>query len=114
MQARMLGIGSPPENPQKFSFKLESCKAVTLTWERSSGTIFPVHSYRIQRRGVNLFGVENTNINDFTTMNSDALNVSPILNSYSEWKTVYVGGDDELDNLIGRLRSQSGELNENE
>ena len=92
----MLGIGSPPENPQKFSFKLESCKAVTLTWERSSGTIFPVHSYRIQRRGVNLFGVENTNINDFTTMNSDALNVSPILNSYSEWKTVYVGGDDEF------------------
>ena len=98
MQSRMLGIGCSPEAPQKFSFKLESCKAVTLTWERSTGTIFPVHTYRIQRRGVNLFGAEHTNTNnDFSsTSNPDSFNSSPLLSSYSDWKTVYAGGDDEF------------------
>ena len=96
MQSRVLGIGSPPGAPQKFSFKLESCKAVTLTWERSTGTIFPAHTYRIQRRGLNLFGAELTNTIDFSTSNLDTFNSSPLLTSYSEWKTVYVGGDDEF------------------
>lgn len=96
MQARILGIGSSPEAPQKFIFKIESCNAVTLTWERSTGTIFPAHTYRIQRRGINLFGAENTNTIDFSTPNSDSANSSPMLTSYSDWKTVYVGGDDEF------------------
>ena len=56
MQSRMLGIGSSPETPKKFTHKLESCKAVTLSWEFSVARVFPVHSYRMQRRAINLFG----------------------------------------------------------
>ena len=36
MQARMLGIGSTPSPPQQFLHRLESCKAVSLSWEKSS------------------------------------------------------------------------------
>ena len=92
MQARMLGIGSTPGPPQKFTHKLDSCKVVTLSWERSTARVFPVHSYRIQRRAINLFGSEATTSTDVSaSTNSNIFDSSPS----SDWKTVYVGGETE-------------------
>ena len=93
MQARMLGIGGNPEIPSKFGFKLQSCNAVTLSWNRSTGRVFPVHSYRIQRRGISLFG-------NVQTLETGAITVdayySASIGSNSDWKTVYVGNDLEF------------------
>ena len=90
MQARLLGIGGVPSTPSKFDFKLQSCNAVTLSWERSTGRVFPVHSYRIQRRGISLFGSSqnqgDTSVTDY----------SHTIRSNSDWKTVYVGNDLEF------------------
>ncbi|KAL9188499.1 hypothetical protein ACHAXT_006877 [Thalassiosira profunda] len=95
MQARMLGIGSSPGTPQKFTHKLESCKAVTLSWEGSTARVFPVHSYRIQRRATNLFGSDSLD-----EVNASALSANMSSNNFdpypnSDWRTVYVGGDSE-------------------
>jgi len=94
MQARMLGIGSSPGNPQKFTHKLESCKAVTLSWERSTARVFPVHSYRIERRALNLFGNESPSDDFVSNTNSNHFDAHPA--SHSGWKTVYVGGEKEF------------------
>lgn len=91
MQSRMLGIGSSPGAPQKFTFKLESCKAITLSWDRSTARVFPVHSYRLQRRAINLFGSESS-INEVGAPNSNNFDSSP----NSDWKTVYVGSEYEF------------------
>jgi len=92
MQARMLGIGSSPGTPQKFTYRLESCKAITLSWERSIARVFPVHSYRIQRRAINLFGNESSNEDSVPNSN----NFDSYSASTSGWKTVYVGGENEF------------------
>lgn len=94
MQARMLGIGSSPETPQNFTYKLESCKAVTLSWERSTARVFPIHSYRVQRRGVHLIG-SGSSKESSTAPISYSSDLS-LTNSNSDWKTVYVGGDNEF------------------
>lgn len=91
MQARMLGIGGYPDTPSKFDFKLQSCNAVSLSWERSTARVFPVHSYRIQRRGVNLFGNTQNHEN-----NGNDLHYSAAIGSNSDWKTVHVGNDLEF------------------
>eukprot|EP00573_Skeletonema_grethae_P003853 CAMPEP_0201698920 /NCGR_PEP_ID=MMETSP0578-20130828/21510_1 /ASSEMBLY_ACC=CAM_ASM_000663 /TAXON_ID=267565 /ORGANISM="Skeletonema grethea, Strain CCMP 1804" /LENGTH=680 /DNA_ID=CAMNT_0048185569 /DNA_START=128 /DNA_END=2171 /DNA_ORIENTATION=+ len=97
MKVRMLGIGGNPNIPPKFDFKLQSCNAVTLSWERSAGRVFPVHSYRIQRRGINLFGnlqiIENGGI---TSHGYGAYYSAAIGPSNSDWTTVYVGSDLEF------------------
>lgn len=96
MQARMLGIGGNPKIPSKFGFKLQSCNAVTLSWERSTGRVFPVHSYRIQRRGISLFGnVQSLETGGITVNGNDAY-YSAAIGSNSDWKTVYVGNDLEF------------------
>mmetsp|Transcript_6298 Transcript_6298/g.15661 ORF Transcript_6298/g.15661 Transcript_6298/m.15661 type:complete len:711 (+) Transcript_6298:212-2344(+) len=94
MQSRMLGIGSAPQTPKKFSFELESCKAVSLSWERSIARVFPVHSYRIQRRAINLFGGQTSNDSTAAVENLNIFDSSSMTNS--DWKTVYVGGDNEF------------------
>jgi hypothetical protein len=96
MQARMLGIGGNPETPKKFDFKLQSCNAVSLSWERSTGRVFPVHSYRVQRRGINLFGKTQTHENDGVTAKGNDVYYSAPVGSNSDWKTVYVGNDLEF------------------
>mmetsp|Transcript_1850 Transcript_1850/g.4312 ORF Transcript_1850/g.4312 Transcript_1850/m.4312 type:complete len:709 (+) Transcript_1850:127-2253(+) len=92
MQARMLGIGSTPSPPQQLSHRLESCKAVSLSWKKSSARVFPVHSYRIQRRDINLFGHHNQEL----ISDSHRIDESFSASSRSDWRTVYVGGDDEF------------------
>ena len=89
MQARMLGIGSSPGNPANFAFKLESCKATSLTWDKSTARVFPVHSYRIQRRTINLFGGSSAAF----LLSNDNSNFD---SSNSDWKTVYVGTETEF------------------
>uniref|UniRef100_A0A7S1VXY7 EF-hand domain-containing protein n=1 Tax=Skeletonema marinoi TaxID=267567 RepID=A0A7S1VXY7_9STRA len=96
MQARMLGIGGNPEMPSKFDFKLQSCNAVSLSWERATGRVFPVHSYRIQRRGINLFGNTQAIENGGTTANGHGVYYSAAIGSNSDWKTIYVGNDLEF------------------
>lgn len=91
MQARMLGIGSSPETPLNFTYKLESCGAVTLSWERSTARVFPIHSYRLQRRGIHLIGAGSSSKESISTGFDSSLTS---LNS--DWKTVYVGGDNEF------------------
>jgi len=93
MQARMLGIGSAPGTPQHFVHKLESCKAVTLSWDKSTARVFPVHSYRIQRRAINLFGSALPSSVD----ESASITNSNTFDSFkSDWKTVFVGSDTEF------------------
>jgi hypothetical protein len=94
MQARMLGIGSLPETPKNLTYKLESCKAVTLSWELSNARVFPIHSYRVQRRGVHLIGPGSSKGNSAESIRNglDSL----MANTISDWKTVYVGGDNEF------------------
>ena len=95
MQARMLGIGSSPGNPQKFTYKLESCKAATLSWERSTARVFPVHSYRIQRRSINLFGGNGSSAENEVGISTNS-NVVAFDSSNNDWKTIYVGADNEF------------------
>lgn len=95
MQARMLGIGSIPDKPTQFYYKLDNCKAVSFTWERSSARVFPVHSYRIQRRAINLFENGSTNENNMPIANDFSMVTYPPV-STSDWKTVYVGGENEF------------------
>jgi len=92
MQTRMLGIGSSPGTPKDLTFRLESCKAITLKWDRSTARVFPVHSYRIQRRAINLFG--NDSLNGVAATNSN--NFESHVVSNSDWRTVYVGSDNEF------------------
>jgi len=96
MQTRMLGIGGLPSTPTKFDFKIQSCNAVSLSWEKSTARVFPVHSYRVQRRGVNLFGNTPTLENDssLSTNNGNEF----LFSSNSDWRTVFVGsGNDFVD-----------------
>jgi hypothetical protein len=90
----MLGIGSSPETPKNLTYKLESCKAVTLSWELSNARVFPIHSYRVQRRGVHIIGPG-------SSIGSSAVSISNgfdslMANTISDWKTVYIGGDNEF------------------
>lgn len=98
MQTRMLGIGSYPDTPGKVKYKLESCKAVSLSWEHSTARVFPVHSYRVQRRAINLFGnargIDSPNGIEVSTPNSSEFFDSRA-KSDSSWRTVYVGGENE-------------------
>ncbi len=92
IQARMLGIGSTPESPNKFSYKLDSCKTVSFSWSKCTARVFPVHSYRIQRRAINLFA--HTPINPGADLDmSLSMHAEPLP---SDWKTVYVGGENEF------------------
>lgn len=54
INARMLGIGMVPEPPSGIRHTLESCSTVSFSWEKSTARGFPVHSYRVQRRAVEL------------------------------------------------------------
>lgn len=54
--------------------------------------VFPVHSYRIQRRDINLFGHHNQEL----ISDSHRIDESFSASSRSDWRTVYVGGDDEF------------------
>ncbi len=93
MKVRMLGIGGNPEIPSKFDFKLQSCNAVTLSWQRSTGRVFPIHSYRIQRRGISLFG----NLQTLETAYGNGAYYSAAIGpNNSDWTTVYVGSDLEF------------------
>lgn len=93
MKVRMLGIGGNPDIPPKFDFKLQSCNAVTLSWERSTGRVFPVHSYRVQRRAINLFGNLQTAENSGIIAHGYGAYYSA---NNSDWTTVYVGSDLEF------------------
>ena len=94
MQSRMLGIGSSPETPPNFTYKLESCNAVTLSWERSTARVFPIHSYRIQRRGIHLIGSAGSSVESSSMSISVGFDLS-FTNSNTDWKAVYIGGDTE-------------------
>jgi len=94
MQARMLGIGSSPGLPERVNVKLENCKAVTLSWEPSTARVFPVHSYRIQRRAINLFGNE-----EIVGIPAKAVAVEGMADKGDvggSWEKVYVGGENEF------------------
>lgn len=52
--------------------------------------VFPVHSYRIQRRDLNLFG--NQELIGASHQTDESFSAS----SRSDWRTVYVGGDNEF------------------
>merc|ERR1712151_809487 len=55
MHARMLGIGSVPEAPKNFKYKVEeNCHTVTFNWDKSFAAGFPVHSYRVQKRAISM------------------------------------------------------------
>jgi len=101
IQARMLGIGSIPESPKNFSYKLESCKTVSFSWSKCKARVFPVHSYRIQRRAINLFEHAPTSTRSHPGTDLDmslSMHVEPLP---SDWKTVYVGGENEfVDSLL--------------
>ena len=95
VQARMLGIGSTPD-AVTAEFVLSTCRSVSLKWSKSKARIFPVHSYRVQRRAINLFDVQDSSIG------SESLSMMAISNGMpteslpaSAWKTVYVGGETE-------------------
>ncbi|KAL7536337.1 hypothetical protein ACHAWF_005438 [Thalassiosira exigua] len=96
MQARMLGIGSPPGNPRTFASKLESCSAVTLSWKPSAAGAFPVHSYRVQRRSIDLFGNRSGEAASAAAASSSHLTNNFDSSPNSDWKTVFVGSDDEF------------------
>jgi hypothetical protein len=57
VRAKMLGIGSPPEQVQVEEMDVESCSTIRLKWNKPVASGFPVHKYRIMRRqrgGANL------------------------------------------------------------
>lgn len=126
MYARMLGIGSVPQPPTDIHLKVENCNSVILTWEKSSAAGFPIHSYRVQRRAVEMFSKTSqdqqndqskSNIN---TSNSNDNNSCPVgkfmipfryfddscsevstqgkvqHQSHLDWVTVYDGADTEF------------------
>lgn len=103
VQARMLGIGSMPD-AIKAEFTLSSCRSVGLRWSKSQARIFPVHSYRVQRRATNLFdGDDNAAASATLVESSDGSNmlsiaggISTELVPASSWKTVYLGGETEF------------------
>ena len=95
VQARMMGIGSTPE-ATKTDFQLTNCRSVSLKWGKSQARIFPVHSYRIQRRAVNLFGSHERGGSDlsFSIMSISSESSADSLPA-TAWKTIYVGGETE-------------------
>jgi hypothetical protein len=103
VQARMLGIGSMPD-AVRVEFTLSSCRSVGLKWSKSQARIFPVHSYRVQRRATNLFDGDESNSaaallienSDGSGVMSTAGGISTELVPASAWKTVYVGGETEF------------------
>ena len=96
IQARMLGIGSVPGSPKQFEHKFVSCKTVSFSWSRCTARVFPVHSYRIQRREINLFEHASTNNDNYSGLNLD-MSLSLVSQPLpSDWKTVYVGGENEF------------------
>lgn len=50
VRAKMLGIGSPPEQVQVEEIDVESCSTIRLKWSKPMASGFPVHKYRIMRR----------------------------------------------------------------
>lgn len=50
VRAKMLGIGSPPEQVQVEEIDVESCSTIRLKWNKPDASGFPVHKYRIMRR----------------------------------------------------------------
>jgi hypothetical protein len=92
VQARMLGIGSTPEQVVA-EFKLASCRSVSLKWSKSQARIFPVHSYRVQRRAISLFEANDRGEIESLSMSLDSN--GQILPPATAWKTIYVGGETE-------------------
>lgn len=117
VQARMLGIGSVPTGIADVEVAaLTNCRSVGLKWSKSTARIFPVHSYRIQRRAVNLFESNNNSdsVRDSqdhrsapsSSLDADGTRSSASLqSSYTSnnnnsapdtaWKTMYEGGETE-------------------
>mmetsp|Transcript_22424 Transcript_22424/g.40452 ORF Transcript_22424/g.40452 Transcript_22424/m.40452 type:complete len:726 (-) Transcript_22424:145-2322(-) len=109
MNARMLGVGTVPQLPSEARYIVEGCSTVSFTWKRASARGFPVHSYRIQRRAIGVYGsvktesVSNKSV-DVSTTFPDTVDTPGSSNSRgsSGWKTVYMGGenafvDDSID-----------------
>ncbi|KAL7483047.1 hypothetical protein ACHAW6_008701 [Cyclotella cf. meneghiniana] len=92
VQARMLGIGSTPEGVVA-EFNLATCRSVSLKWSKPQARIFPVHSYRVQKRDVNLFEDDEGGTDSLGMSISN--NVSPVISSVTSWQTIYVGGETE-------------------
>jgi len=89
MHARLLGVGTVPEALVASNIKssLESCSTVSISWKKPDARGFPVHSYRVQRRDVELHSNTDKSIsNYFYGPNSHP---SP----ESQWITVYNGGE---------------------
>ena len=61
LQARMLGIAKSPDKPTHMRYEVENCHTVSLQWDESKASGFPVHSYRIQRKAIGSVGIPLTN-----------------------------------------------------
>jgi hypothetical protein len=61
VQARILGIGTSPDKPANMQYEVENCNTVSLLWDESTASVFPVHSYRVQRKKIGSVGIPLTN-----------------------------------------------------
>lgn len=87
IHARLLGVGGAPEplDVSKIRYTLESCSTVSFSWEKPNARGFPVHSYRVQRRDVELHSQAESSIpNFFSGPQSHP-------SSQSQWITIYNG-----------------------
>ncbi|KAL3801251.1 hypothetical protein HJC23_012651 [Cyclotella cryptica] len=94
VQARMLGIGSTPERVVA-DFNLATCRSVSLKWSKPQARVFPVHSYRIQKRDINLFEANESSSDSGSLSMSISYENSPVLSPASSWQTIYIGGETE-------------------
>jgi hypothetical protein len=91
MRTRMVGIGGTPNNVKGFTHNLESCSAIMFSWELSSDDVFPIHTYRVQRRAIRKNG-GNKSPKDVMSPNLDYFDASVS----SSWTTVYAGQEDDF------------------
>lgn len=122
--ARLLGIGSVPSPPNEVNYNLESCSTASFSWKKSIAGGFPVHSYRVQRRAIDLHRTESLGSlhsslstehhGDGMPTAKDSQQIDPVsdqcvedgvdsvcaetvnLHVSSDWITVYVGGETEF------------------
>ena len=99
INARLLGVGTVPDSlkPSEVNYSLESCSTVSFSWIKPDARGFPVHSYKVQRRDIDLYSSSDTHSN-YNSNNND-LNIFPELKS--PWVNIYCGGEPQFhDNTL--------------
>lgn len=99
IQASLLGVGAVPDKIDLTFLRstIESCSTVSFSWIKPNARGFPVHSYKVQRRHVDLYSSTNNIIEGL--WKSDGLYESSSAiksTSVSQWVNIYSGGEPQF------------------